>query len=198
MVRISELAEELDLSPHELRAVCALAGVTISAATTFIDDGDALRVRDVLEGRAKVKAPRRKVSVSPRTRLILAAAAIAAVLVGAGAAWYQNQPARITVRAGNCFNEPPILGSALDPVSCNGPHKYRAFARIELDEHFGETYPGDDKVEAHMRDRCEALNTGQGAQAVTEFLLTVDIYYFYPHKSNWNRGVRAGICATRA
>lgn len=193
MIKVSELASELNLGEHEVRAVCKMAGIDVGNATTHINDADAQQVRDILAGRVAFKPPKVRKQMPPgATAKLLVVGGIVIALVTAIGVW-ANQPASITVRPGDCFDEPEIFGAKLSPVSCNGPHKYEAYAKMDLTAKF-DVYPGRDEVEKHVRSRCEALRGNRGEEA---FSLVFQIYYFFPEERAWDDGARSAICATR-
>jgi hypothetical protein len=201
MISVADLADEVGLSTAEVRAVAKMAGLNVSNATNHLDEASAQRIRDVLAGRVDVKPPRAPFPVAK----IAISFGIVVLLIGVIAAIgaVVNRPAAISVQAGDCFDEPDLFAFRLDPVSCNGPHKYRAYARMDLAlkfrEEYGEAYPGRSVIEEHVKARCEALNTGQASDpfAGLGIVSTYEIYYFFPEEQAWKNGARSAVCATR-
>lgn len=196
MTTLRHLSKELDLHDHEALAVARLAGVAVRQPTDPITAGEEQLIRDVLAGKVVPAKSRTRPQV-PRGRLAAVALLVLGAIIGIAALGaFLNKPAGVYVRAGDCFNEPAIFGTEIKPVSCSGRHKYRSFARLDLDLQLGEAYPGEDTLEAHMRERCVALHPTQGRTS-DNFTGLQEIHYFYPKEVYWDRGAVAGLCAVR-
>ncbi|MEE4543454.1 DUF4190 domain-containing protein [Streptomyces sp. V4-01] len=106
------------------------------------------------------------------------------------------------IRVGQCFN---TVGSSLsdyggdgrrstsvDVVSCGDEHDAEAYAVFTLDESLGDTYPGVDRISEISNDKCaDYADDYLGDQTLGD---DMDIYFYMPPKSGWNRGDRAVTC----
>jgi hypothetical protein len=191
---VEELALQLDLQVHEVLALCTVAGVKGKGPGSDLSDRDVRRVNDVLEGRIQIPelkaTPKSSEPTSHLFRNVLIVVVIGVVAwVGFVVFSFVNRPTEINVRSGQCFESPGLFGSTLEPVSCDEPHDYKAYATIDLDEVFAD-WPGVDAVEEHARKRCEVLAESTGT---TDYA----IYYFGPATQRaWgNAGSHRIVCA---
>jgi Septum formation len=97
------------------------------------------------------------------------------------------------VRAGDCFNNPPIDAQAtsIEAVPCSQPHDAEAFATFDIRS---EQYPGDNQVvrqaEAGCVVRFEDFIGLPYANSVYELV------YLHPTRSSWRLGDdRTVLCA---
>lgn len=118
--------------------------------------------------------------------VITAAVALAVVTSAereeAGEITEQGSVSAFEVRAGDCFNNPPIDAQAtsIDAVLCSQPHDAEAFAAFEIP---GEQYPSDKAVirqaEAGCVARFEDFIGLPYAESVYE------VVYLHPTRSSW-------------
>lgn len=192
MISVSELAKELGLDDHELRAVAKVAGVKMAPSTMFIDQQEAQRIRGVLAGEVPLPRVRKRPAIPPGKLALLVGIMLAASIGSVALVKFANRPGAVTVFPDDCFNAPSLFTFELNPVPCSEPHKYKAYARLDLGAIFGEEYPGEKKVEARAKSRCDALYLGER----DPFGFTA-LYYFFPREGSWNNGARHAVCATR-
>jgi hypothetical protein len=195
---VRDLARQLGITDKEAVALCTVSGHPVKGPGSPVTPEQAARARDVLEGRAAMAAPRKAVSGRAIVIGVVAALAlIVVVAVGSAVLGYLNKDVSIAIRAGQCFNDPGLLGKELHAVPCSEAHDYRAEAVLDLNPVFGAEFPGWPAIEDHARKRCAALGTG--AQTSSPFGTTVEIYYFGPQDAvSWqdpdNRKI---VCAEK-
>ncbi len=190
---VAELAAKVGLTVKELAAVCMVAGIAVGDGSTRLSDSEVQRVQMVLDG--KIAIPDKKLRpkrsgglIRLRTVLIVVSLAFVSTIVG-GVLWLFNREASITVRSGDCFVDPGMIGNRIDPVPCNEEHDFKVFATIDMNAVW-TTWPGVEEVESHAQERCQQLAIDTG---------TMDAYIFYfgpQNEQTWeDEGARRIVCA---
>lgn len=197
---VAELAAELNLEVREVVALCTVAGVRVRDGSSRLRERDVRRVHDVLDGRIPMPDPQAvgtDASRGPRGVgrwiVVVGGIGLVAILVfGATRAYdWIERPSSIDVRSGDCFENPGLFAATIEPVPCDEPHAYRAFATLDLSEVFDE-WPGESAIEDHAADRCSALAPQQSDPDV----LFVQIFYFGPNERGWrDEAARRVVCA---
>lgn len=190
---VAELADELGLTVKEVVSLCMVAGIAVGGGSAPLSDSDVERVHMVLEGKVAIpdKGTGRRRSGPPmrlRTVLIVLSLAFVSLIVG-GVLWLMNREASITVRSGDCFEDPGMIGNRIDPVPCNEEHDFKAYATIDMNSVW-TTWPGVEEVESHAQERCQQLAIDTGT-------MSFEIYYFGPmNERTWeDAGARRIVCA---
>ncbi len=155
---VAELASELGISVKEAMALVTVSGTAARGPDHRLTASQVRKAREVLEGKAKMSAPkpaRRPIPIKVVGAVLGVSALVGIIVVVAN---FMNQPSTIRVQAGDCFENPDIVAFNLDPVPCSSPDAdYKAFAILRLADVFGDEYPGVDELLSHGEDRCASL-----------------------------------------
>jgi hypothetical protein len=199
-VNVRQLAAELGVSETEAIALCTVSGHPVRGPEDPVSPEQAMRARDVLEGRAAMSVPATPGRTARGVVIGLGVVALLAAVVAVGAAvkGYLDKETTIAVRAGQCFNDPGAFGKEIVAVPCEEDHDFVAEAVLDLNPIFGDEFPGWPAIEDHAQERCAALGTGNQVNSLMG--PGMEFYYFGPMDAgSWNNPrARKIVCAARA
>jgi len=179
VMTVGQLAEQQGITLKEAVALCVVSGVSVKGPDTTLTPADVARVHDVLEGKVQLPDPKataskklgsRESGANPTGRL-LGVAAVLLLVVGlavTGVLFLRRGDSRVLrAKPDDCFNAElvgvTVIPSTLKVVPCDGPHGFRAFGTIDLDEVY-KTWPGAEEIERYAQERCPTLAGASGLQ----------------------------------
>ncbi len=182
MITVGQLAEQLGITLKEAIALCVVSGLQVSGAHSTLTPADVARVHDVLDGKVnlpdpKLTASKKKLaqnhkvnSIGPFLSIGAVVLLVGAVALGAILLFGRGDTRALRALPGDCFDaevlfDVSVIPSSVKVVPCSGPHKFKAFGTIDLDEVF-KSYPGFDQLRTHAEGRCPALANASGVSKV--------------------------------
>lgn len=192
---VRELASELGITVKEAMALVTVSGTAVRNPDQRLSAAQVRKARQVLEGKAKMAAPKPARPPVPLKTVGVVVGVLALIGIAVVVANFLTQPSSIRVQAGDCFENPDIVAFNLDPVPCSSPEAdYRAFAVLRLTDVYGDEYPGVEELQRRGEERCAAL-----APPVDPAMgiMGPQLEFFFPNNQQaWDsRSARKIVCA---